>query len=165
MEKASAEVLTDVHLLKGKSYLALGRDTLGLQELNTTISSTQSAKAAEALFAIAEYKLGKGMDGESEACINRLIEEYQNYDYWVTRSFLLYAEVFLQRKDRFNAKETLQSVIDHSENTELLAQAKERLNALIAEEKAEEEKFKQDALEIRFDTNSINDNDLDEKKP
>ena len=165
MEKASAEVLTDVHLLKGKSYLALGRDTLGLQELNTTISTTQSAKAAEALFAIAEYKLSKGMDAESEACINRLIEEYQNYDYWVTRSFLLYAEVFLQRKDRFNAKETLQSVIDHSENTELVAQAKERLNALIAEEKAEEEKFKQDSLEIRFDTNSINDNDIYETKP
>jgi hypothetical protein len=43
--------------------------------------------------------------------------------------------VFWKQKDYFNAKATLQSVVDNSRNEELKAKAKEKLEQVVREEK------------------------------
>ena len=54
-----------------------------------------------------------------------------SHDYWVAKSFILLADNYVAMKDTFQAKSTLQSVIDNYEGKDdILPTAKEKLNQL-----------------------------------
>jgi hypothetical protein len=72
---------------------------------------------------------------------------------------MLLADNFVAIGDNFQAKETLQSIIDNSEDTAAVAEANEHLQKIIADEKALEEKFRHEAEEIKFDVNEVRDNE------
>jgi tetratricopeptide (TPR) repeat protein len=165
-EKSSNELVAESYLTKAKSYLKLKRDTLAIRELRNTVAKTKSEKSAEAKFLMAELYFNNADYENSKKQVDELLEQDPSYDFWVTKAYILYADIFYAKEDVFNAKETLQSVIDNSENNELVELSKSKLNAIIEAEKNKEEKYKQDALEIKFDTNSFKDNQLfeDENK-
>jgi len=54
------------------------------------------------------------------------------HDYWVAKSFLLLADTYLVLKDEFQAKSTLESVIENYENKndDILPEAKKRLDKI-----------------------------------
>jgi tetratricopeptide (TPR) repeat protein len=153
-EKSSNELIAESYLTKAKSYLKLKRDSLAIRELKNTIAKTKSEKSAESKFLMAELYFNNADYENSKKQVDELLEQDPSYDFWVTKAYILYAEIFYAKEDVFNAKETLQSVIDNSENTELVELSKSKLNAI------------KDALEIKFDTNSFKDNQLfeDENK-
>jgi TolA-binding protein len=164
-EKCSNELMAETYLTKAKSYLSLKRDSLAMRELRNTVVKTKSEKSAEAKYLIAELYYNSADFENSKKQVDELLEQDPSYDFWVTKAYILYADIFYAKSDVFNAKETLQSVIDNSENKELVELSKSKMNKIIEMEKAKEEKYKQDALEIKFDTNSFKDNQLfeDEK--
>jgi hypothetical protein len=88
-----------------------------------------------------------------------LVNEDPGYDYWITKAFLLLADNFVAIGDNFQAKETLQSIIDNSEDTTAVNEAKEHLQKIIADEKALEEKFRHEAEEIKFEVKEVKDNE------
>ena len=49
-------------------------------------------------------------------------------------NYILIGEIYLKEKDYFNAKATLQSVVDNTLNPELKAEAQAKLNEVIEEE-------------------------------
>jgi TolA-binding protein len=60
-----------------------------------------------------------------------LIKNLPSFDYWVAKSFLLLADTYLALKDEFQAKSTLQSLLDnYTGNDEIIPAAKEKLEAL-----------------------------------
>ena len=63
------------------------------------------------------------------------IKETGSYDFWVTSSYILIGDIFMQQKDYFNAKATYQSVAQNAGITELKTQAQQKLDNAIAEEK------------------------------
>ena len=74
----------------------------------------------------------KAAEKAAMACI----KETNGYDYWVTSSYLLLGDIFMQQKDYFNAKATYQSVAVNATNPELKAAAQKKLDKAIAEEKS-----------------------------
>jgi hypothetical protein len=75
----------------------------------------------------------------------------------------MYAVIFEMRNDRFNQRQTLQSIADHSEDPAFVNEARKLLQAIDEKEKEEMEKRRQEYQEIQFDSNSIRDNDLFEE--
>jgi TolA-binding protein len=76
-----------------------------------------------------EYLKGKYKTSE-KTCFG-LIKDLPNYDYWVTKTFLLLADNYVALKDTFQAKATLQSVIDNYKgDDDILPAAKQKLNQL-----------------------------------
>ena len=63
------------------------------------------------------------------------IKETGSYDLWVTKSYILLGDVFLQQKDYFNAKATYESVAKNAAIVELKNEAQQKLDKAIAEEK------------------------------
>jgi hypothetical protein len=60
-----------------------------------------------------------------------LINNLPSFDYWVAKSFILLADNYLALKDEFQAKSTLQSVLDnYTGDDDILPTAKEKLDAL-----------------------------------
>jgi predicted nucleic acid-binding protein len=64
------------------------------------------------------------------------IKETGSYDEWVTRSYILLGDIFMQQKDYFNAKATFESVAKNAAIAELKSEAQQKYDAAAAAEKA-----------------------------
>ena len=67
---------------------------------------------------------------EAENLIFELIDHYAAYDYWVARSFILLADVYMKLDNTFQAKQTLQSIIDNYKGHELVIIAQQKLDSI-----------------------------------
>lgn len=117
-------------LLKAKALIKTNRRIESERVLEILVKDYKTIHGAEGLFLWAD---GKSKDAKFEQS-NDLIFDYSNafssYDYWFGRCFILIAENYLKLKEDFQAKATLQSVIENSVNDEIKRIARERLNQL-----------------------------------
>ncbi len=107
-----------------------------IQHYRNVVSQNKAAYAAEARYEIAAcYMMLDDMKNAERAAFET-INKSGSYDYWITRAYILLGDVFYRQKDYFNAKATLQSVIENSKITELKTEAQAKLEKVIAEEKS-----------------------------
>lgn len=128
---------------KSVALLVLGKSQQVNNELTEAITSFKSCAAinksawgAEARYEIAACQFGLGNYNAAEKSAMAVIKETGSYDYWVTRSYILLGDIFMQRKDYFNAKATYESVAQNSAIPDLKQAAQSKLDAAIAAEKA-----------------------------
>jgi tetratricopeptide (TPR) repeat protein len=134
-------------LLIGKAYLALGEMAEARDYLDQTVESAKDENGAEALYLIAKLLYENESYQESIDKLFELNSNFSIYELWLGKSFLLIADNYLAIGEDFQAKATLQSVIDNSPIEEIVDQAELRL--LTLEEKAKEmENTVLDTLEI-----------------
>ncbi|UJP64285.1 tetratricopeptide repeat protein [Mongoliitalea daihaiensis] len=117
-------------LLKAKALLKTNKKGQAEGVFENLVKEYKTIHGAEGLFLWAE---GKSKDGQ-HAASNELIFDYSNafssYDYWFGRSFILIAENYQKLGEAFQAKATLQSIIENAVNEEVKRMARERLNQL-----------------------------------
>ncbi len=127
---------------KSIANLVLGKSQQISNDCNAAITSFKNAAAinkaawgAEARFEIANcyYTLNNLATAEKSALA--VIKETGSYDLWVTKSYILLGDIFLQQKDYFNAKATFESVAKNAAIATLKAEAQQKLEKAIAEEK------------------------------
>jgi len=129
--KTSEEDKFRTSLYAGKAYLAKGDTTTALKELNDVVNNTKTVAAAEAKYNIANVEYLKHKYKESQKTCFDLINKLSAYDYWVTKTYILLADTYVGLKDVFQAKATLQSVIDNYKgDDDILPTAKQKLEAL-----------------------------------
>lgn len=134
-------------LLIGKASLAIGDKTQGRDFLEQTVESAKDENGAEALYLISELLYESDLYQESIDKLFLLNSNFSIYELWLGKSFILIADNYLAMGEDFQAKATLQSVIDNSPVEEIVDQAQMKL--LILEEKAEEsENVELDTLEV-----------------
>ncbi|MCJ8210282.1 tetratricopeptide repeat protein [Mucilaginibacter sp. RS28] len=130
-EKSSAEDKFRTGLFAGKAYLLNADTTAALKELNYTINNTKTVAAAEAKYTIASVEYDRGQYKASQKTCFDLINKMPNYDYWLAKTFILLADNYVALKDNFQAKATLQSVIqNYKGDDDVLPAARERLQKL-----------------------------------
>ncbi|MEO6583357.1 MAG: tetratricopeptide repeat protein, partial [Ferruginibacter sp.] len=95
----------------------------------------KSAWGAEARYEIANCYFTAGNFSAAEKAATQVIKETGSYDWWVTKSYILLGDIFLQQKDYFNAKATFESVAKNAAITELKNEAQQKLERAVAEEK------------------------------
>lgn len=158
------DLKVNASLVIAKCDLQMGNLGVARSGLQSIAQKSQSETGAEAQYLLAEtWFLEKNYE-QTEKTIYELIDRVPSYDFWLAKSFLLLASNLEAQGDAFQAKETLQSIIEKCEIPELVKLAGERLAAIREREKRAEEQWKETETLIRFDTNSINDNRLFENE-
>ena len=115
----------------GYAYLEKGDTTTAIKEFDYTVANTKTIAAAEAKYNIARVEYLKRHYKESQKTCFELVKDLPNYDYWVTKAFVLLADDYVGLKDNFQAKATLQSVIDNYKgDDDILPAAKQKLEQL-----------------------------------
>ena len=99
------------------------------------IARNNAAYAAEARYRIAECQFRQNDLRNAEKSALESIKKSGSYDLWITRSYILMGEVFWKQKDYFNAKATLQSVVENTTIAELRDEAAAKLRQVTEEEK------------------------------
>jgi len=130
-EKSSQEDKFKTGLYAGYAYLQKGDTTTAVKEFGYTVTNTKTVAAAEAKYNIARVEYLKHHYKESQKTCFELVKDLPNYDYWVTKTFILLADDYVALKDNFQAKATLQSVIDNYKgDDDILPTAKQKLEQL-----------------------------------
>ncbi len=123
-------------LVLGKSQQANNDCTGAIASFKSGAAINKSAWGAEARYEIAHCYLIAGNYSAAEKAAMVVIKETSSYDYWVTSSYILIGDIFMQQKDYFNAKATYQSVSQNSTIPELKTAASEKFDKATADEKA-----------------------------
>jgi hypothetical protein len=83
---------------------------------------------------LAEIAFNSGKVEESEKMIHQ-INANPSSEYWLAKTFVLWADIFKSKGNTIQAKQTLQSIIDNYEgDEELIELAKQKLISLTDEE-------------------------------
>ncbi|MEO6150072.1 MAG: tetratricopeptide repeat protein, partial [Mucilaginibacter sp.] len=130
-EKSAQEDKFKTGLFAGKAHLELGDTTAAINEFDYTVSNTKTVAAAEAKYNIAKIEYLKGKYKASQKTCFDLAKDLPNYDYWIAKTFILLADNYVALKDDFQAKATLQSIIDnYKADDDILPEVKAKLAKL-----------------------------------
>jgi TolA-binding protein len=145
-DKITDELAAEAWLTQAKAALILGNKELAATGFEKTYKLAKNERGAEAKFNLSALLYEEGSYKEAEKTIFDFINEFPSYDYWLARSFILLADVYLKLDNAFQSKQTLQSVIDNYEGQDLVDLAKSKLNAILQAEKDAEIKKADEAL-------------------
>nr|WP_320120309.1 tetratricopeptide repeat protein [uncultured Marinifilum sp.] len=153
MPKIQEEMIREARYKRAKSYLALHSLQKALPDLKSLAIETKSAEGAEAKFRIAEVYFALSKFDLSEKEINSFIEMNSPHHYWLAESFILLSDVFMEKNDEFQAKYTLQSIVDNYgvKDDGILDRASKKLEVLLALEKQKEEDIRDKEVQIQFE--------------
>ncbi len=115
------------HLFLGKSYMQRRDYEAAKSEFTKTIAMAKDINGAEAQYFIGDMLYKAGKYDESIVEMQNLAQNFSEFLYWYEKAFLLIADNYLGKDDKFMAKATLSSIIENSENPATIAEAKSKL--------------------------------------
>ncbi len=122
-------------LVLGKSQQIANDCAAAIASFKSCAAINRSAWGAEARYELANCQFTTGNYSTAEKAALATIKETGSYDEWVTKSYILLGDIFMQQKDYFNAKATYESVAKNTTIPELKIIAQQKLDAAIAVEK------------------------------
>lgn len=122
--KNEANLIIARQCISEKKYVEAMEKFRSLKKVNSEIG-------AEALYSIAAIYFEEGEYDRCEKAIFELIDGMPSYDYWLTKGFILLADNYMKLGNSFQAKRTLQSIIDNHQEDELKELARQKLDAII----------------------------------
>jgi len=150
IEKISSEIENEARYNLAKSLYTL-KDTAGaMREYSDLADKANSETGANARYQLAEILFLKGNLTESEKNAYLIINHDPSYDYWVAKSFILLADILKEKQEFFQAKQTLQSIIDNFEGEELIKIARQKMEEIIELEKKNEQQKVREKIEINL---------------
>ena len=136
--KISTALKEEALMSEARAYAALNQEDSSLMVYNRLLKASNGEYAAEAAYRQAEYQYLKGDYATAERSIDKIVSNPQS-DYWLARTFILWADVYAAKGNNLQAKLTLQSIIDGYDGEDLVRLATEKRDAIIASETPESE--------------------------
>jgi len=157
IEKLEDNQVREIHYIKGLGYYTNNELDPALEEFMFISGATQTQMGAEAKYMVAKIFYDKQMYDVAEKEIFDFAKKGTNHQYWLGMSFLLGSDVFLAKNDIYQAKSTLQSIIDnYSIKTDgILENATKKLQKIIEDENKKAEEAEGGNLEINLENNSL----------
>ncbi len=121
---------TKAQLYFGKVAFDRGDLTKASEEFKKVTTSSKDEYGAEASYWISTILYKNKKFKEAENAIIESAKNYDGYDYWRARSFILLSDVYMGLNDVGQAKATLNSIIDNSDDKEAVEISKTKLSQI-----------------------------------
>lgn len=132
-EKLSADLIAETQLIVGNAALAFGKPEMATEAYAEVVKHSQGAPGAEAQYYLALISFRKAEYTNAEKQVFKVTSDYASYDYWVARAFILLSDVYVKTGNLFQARQTLQSIIDNYEGEDLRNEAIFKLSEIAPE--------------------------------
>jgi len=152
MERTPQEVIQEARLLKGKSAMKTGKNDEARLALQNALDISNNQMAAEAKYNLALIEFRAGNYEKSEEIIFDFINKMSAYDYWLAKTFILLADNYLETDNEFQARHTLQSIIENYDGEDLTLVAQQKLNDIEERQRMREQPIVPDTIEVDFGT-------------
>lgn len=134
-------------LFLGKAAMAKGDYDLAQDEFLNTLNTAQDEYGAEAKYLIGEIQYFNKQHKQCYETLISLNSDFAAYPDWVGKSFLLLADNYLAMGDVFQAKGTLNSLIDNFPQENIKVIAKEKLKKITDGEISKQKQQKADSVD------------------
>ena len=114
----------------GKVSYEQGKYAKAEDELIKSMNSAKDVNAAEAQYLLCSILYKQKKYKSSLELLFQLVETFSNYSFWYNKAYLLIAENYISMNELYQAKATLASIIEKSEDLEIKQIAKDRLTQI-----------------------------------
>ncbi|MFH2142577.1 MAG: tetratricopeptide repeat protein [Bacteroidota bacterium] len=115
-EKVSDEIYREAHFIIGKAYYLNNEADAAFDEFSIISQDAKTKEGSESRYYLAKIYFGKDdLDNASNEVMD-FNKQGTPHQYWLAKSIILLAEIYLKKEDNFQAKHTLQSIIDNYGN-------------------------------------------------
>jgi TolA-binding protein len=134
-DKLTEELAREATFVTAKANQHLGNREDALDDYRRVGTEVATAYGAESKYHVAELLWLTGDVKGAEKEVNEFIDMGSPHAYWTGKIFLLLSDISIKNGDTFQAKATLQSLIDYYtiKNDGIIDEASKRLTALNAE--------------------------------
>ena len=133
--KITDELRDEARICIARTYYETGHNYRQADSVYSLLKhSTNGDYSGEASYRIAESLFLQQQYDEAERAIEAITADPVN-DYYLAKSFILWADIFYARGNNLQAKQTLQSIIDNYEGEDLVQLALQKRNAILEAEK------------------------------
>ncbi len=123
----SQDATNKAQLYLGKAAYAEGDFNNAIDEFLTTLNTSKDAYGAESQYMIGLIFHQQKQYRQSNNTLFEVNENFSAYSEWLGKTFLLMADNYVALEELFQAKATLNSVIENATITEIVDQAKAKL--------------------------------------
>lgn len=109
-ENPGTEMQRELLYYRGMAYLNDDLNDLAKADLQVLGAESQTAYGAEARFRLAECLFTEGNDKDAEKAIQEFLTEGTSQTYWLARSSILMADIYIKRGNDLQAKQYLNSL-------------------------------------------------------
>ena len=132
--KITEELRDEARICIARTYYETGHNYRQADSVYSLLKhSTNGDYSGEASYRIAESLFLQQQYDEAERAIEAITADPAN-DYYLAKSFILWADIFYARGNNLQAKQTLQSIIDNYDGEDLVQLALQKRNAILEEE-------------------------------
>lgn len=144
------EIITEAYLIQAKAAMAMDSMLAAQTYFQQVLKRTKNEFAAEAKYnmALIEFEMQNYEMAEKE--IFELINDIPSYDYWIAKAFILLSDIYVKNENIFQAKHTLQSIIDNYDGEDLVLEARRKLKVIVDREKETEEKRAEEEIILKM---------------
>ena len=133
--KATADQCTEARYARAKAYLAESAADKALDDLRTLAQDTRTPQGAEAKYLVAQYLHDTGQDDQAESEAMDFIDRSTPHAYWLARSFILLADIYLAQGKTLEAREYLLSLRqNYQADDDIDSMIAQRLDAVNSEQ-------------------------------
>ena len=133
---SNAELKSEAIYNRAKAYLALKKLDEAAVDLKVLSAETRSSNGAEAKYLLANVYFEQNKLKEAEAEVLDFAKKNTPYQFWLARSFVLLADVYIKQNNDFQAKQYLISLQkNYKVADEIQSLITERLSAISLREK------------------------------
>lgn len=153
--------------LKNEANLTIAKSNIQLNEQNEATLFLKKvekhgspSQAAEAAFLLCDIVFKSDNLDSAESMIFNLVDNHQSQGFWLGKALVLLSDIYMTRGDLFQAKATLQNIIEnYTEDDVVKASAIDKL-ALIEEIEAIPENIEIPDIEIDFEESILPENQV-----
>ena len=128
-DRVEKSLKDEANLISAKCALGMDNLDIALAKFQQTANQAQNVVGAEAKYSIALIHHQRSDFEKSQETIFEMVNQFANYENWVGKSFLLLAKNYVEQDDLFQAKLTLQNVVDNYKD-EIQKQAQSELKKI-----------------------------------
>jgi len=125
-DKVPELVSSEASLTSAKCALAQNNLRMAQERFKQTLLESNNEIGAEAMYNLAYIHFLEGEYEQSQKLVFEMVNVFPNYGEWISRSFLLLADNYVKQNDLFQARLTLQNLIDNYDG-ELKEEAQRKL--------------------------------------
>ncbi len=140
-DKVSEEIAREAYFKMGKSYYAQDDPENAGVNFRRLSKEVKSLEGAEAKYRVAEIYFRQNQFDLAEKEIFEFIDMNTPHQFWMAKILILLADVNVRKSDFFQAKHTLQSLIDYYKISDdgIIKEVQKKLNDILELEKFEEQ--------------------------
>ena len=151
-DKVPEETIAEAHYVLAKSYLSKHDENKAINEFKYISENVKTKEGAEAKYRVAKILFNQNKLDEAEAEILDFNKMSTPHQHWLAKSIILLSDVYVAKDDDFQARHTLESIIQYYDVPDdgIVQLAREKLDEILEREEAENLMKEMEDLELNY---------------